>query len=231
MLRSTHTTPAKDQPDREVKEVKNGYFDNHFAMMREFHLADFLTLANGMCGSSSIFSTMYYLMTRDISYIWLAMYLVPIGTFFDFMDGRVARWRKRTSLLGQELDSLADLISFGVAPAVLGFALGLNSFLDLPVLVYFISCGLARLARYNATVASLPKDSAGKVTYFEGTPIPTTLLIVAYFSYLVSQGAIESRLPYGVCQFGERDAFHPLVLIYAISGSLMISKSLKIPKP
>ncbi|KAK9766751.1 CDP-diacylglycerol-serine O-phosphatidyltransferase [Basidiobolus ranarum] len=227
MLRSKHT---KNQSSSDLKE-KSGYFDNHFAMMREFHLADFLTLANGVCGSSSIFSTMYYLMTQDISYIWFAMYLVPVGTFFDFMDGRVARWRKKTSLLGQELDSLADLISFGIAPAVLGFALGLNSFLDIPVLVYFISCGLARLARYNATVVSLPKDSAGKVQYFEGTPIPTTLFIVAYFSYLVSQGAIESSLPYGVYQVGKRDAFHPLVLIYAISGSLMISKSLKIPKP
>ncbi|KAK9760884.1 CDP-diacylglycerol-serine O-phosphatidyltransferase [Basidiobolus ranarum] len=212
-------------------ELNDGYFDNHFAMMREFHLADFLTLANGACGSTSIFSTMYYLMTKDISYIWISMYLVPIGTFFDFMDGRVARWRKMTSLLGQELDSLADLISFGIAPAVLGFALGLNAILDLAVLVYFICCGLARLARYNATVASLPQGSDGKVKYFEGTPIPTTLLIVAYLSYLVSQGTIESRLPYGVYQLGEREVFHPLVLMYALSGSLMISKSLRIPKP
>ncbi|KAK9727854.1 CDP-diacylglycerol-serine O-phosphatidyltransferase [Basidiobolus ranarum] len=206
------------------------YLNNHFNLVREFHLADFLTLSNGVCGTGSIFASMSYLADRDISFLWVALLLIPLGTFFDVMDGRVARWRKKSSLLGQELDSLADLISFGVAPAVLGFTLGLRSMPDILVLLYFVSCGIARLARYNATVASLPKDETGKVKYFEGTPIPTSLVITGYLGYLIYLGDFETSLPGGVVGIGKFLVLHPLVLSYALSGTLMISQSVKIPK-
>ncbi|KAG5456250.1 MAG: hypothetical protein BJ554DRAFT_4058, partial [Olpidium bornovanus] len=84
------------------------------------------------------------------------------ATFLDWLDGRIARWRNKSSLLGQELDSLADLISFGVAPVVLAFATGLHSPADMFVLSFFVCCGISRLARYNATVANLPRDAAGR---------------------------------------------------------------------
>ncbi|CAG8474985.1 8392_t:CDS:2, partial [Ambispora leptoticha] len=193
----------------------------HFSLVRNFHLADFITLGNGACGSLSIFSNMQYLITHDETWLWWSMYFLPIGTLFDVLDGRVARWRKNASLLGQELDSLADLISFGVAPAVCAFAVGMRTFVDTIVLAIFISCGIARLARYNATVASIPKDASGKINYFEGTPIPTSLFLVATIAYLTKIGKINEKLPGGTMELFHGLNFHPFVLIYALSGTAM----------
>lgn len=128
-------------------------------------------------------------------------------------------------------------LSFGMAPAVLAFAYGLRTPFDTIVLTYFIACGIARLARYNATVALLPKDASGKVAYFEGTPIPTTLSLVAIIAYFVYQGKLGETLPWGKMSVaawawvGEGLEVHPLVVLFAISGTLMISKTLRIPKP
>lgn len=82
----------------------------HFSMVRNFQLADLITLLNGVCGAMSIFSNMRYLAYNDPTDLYTAMGFMPFGLFFDFMDGRVARWRNRSSLLGQELDSLADVV-------------------------------------------------------------------------------------------------------------------------
>jgi CDP-diacylglycerol--serine O-phosphatidyltransferase len=132
-------------------------------------------------------------------------------------------------MLGQELDSLADLVSFGVAPAVLAFGLGMRGGWDAVGLVYFVACGISRLARYNATASSL-SDETGKVAYFEGTPIPTSLAIVALLGALAAYDRIGLALPGGQFELGPF-VLHPLVLIYVVSGSAMISKTLRIPKP
>jgi CDP-diacylglycerol--serine O-phosphatidyltransferase len=82
-------------------------------MVRALHLADLITELNGFCGAMSIFSSLRYCLgddPRDLTQLYLAMLFVPFGLFFDFMDGKVARWRKKSSLMGQELDSLADLV-------------------------------------------------------------------------------------------------------------------------
>ena len=63
--------------------------------------------------------------------------------------------KKRQSVLGADLDSLADVISFGVAPAVLGFTLGLRGGWDMVILTYFVVCGVSRLARFNVTSSAL----------------------------------------------------------------------------
>jgi CDP-diacylglycerol--serine O-phosphatidyltransferase len=62
----------------------------------------------------SVFSSLRYCLgdPTDYTNIWLALAFTPFGLFFDFMDGKVARWRKKASLMGQELDSLADLVCF-----------------------------------------------------------------------------------------------------------------------
>jgi CDP-diacylglycerol--serine O-phosphatidyltransferase len=146
----------------------------------------------------------------------------------DYLDGRVARWRRKSSPLGAHLDSLADVISFGVAPSVLAFAVGLRGGWDILVLLYFVSCGVSRLARFNATCAQLA-DEDGKVKYFEGTPIPTSLAVVAVLAVLTQQGRILDALPWGALQLGPW-LLHPIVLIFAVSGSAMISKTLRIPK-
>jgi phosphatidylserine synthase len=79
-------------------------------LCRNFRLADLVTIMNGVCGSFSIFSSARYLLTNDPDYLWSALAFPLAGLMFDFLDGKVARWRKSSSMLGQELDSLADLV-------------------------------------------------------------------------------------------------------------------------
>ncbi|KIO06473.1 hypothetical protein M404DRAFT_484188 [Pisolithus tinctorius Marx 270] len=203
---------------------------------RNFRLADLVTIMNGVCGSLSIFSSAKYLVTDDDDYLRWALALPLAGLMFDFFDGKVARWRKSSSLLGQELDSLADLISFGVAPAVLAFAVGLRTYLDTVCLTGFICCGLARLARFNATVALVPKDTTGKARYFEGLPIPSSLGLVAMLSYWVRQGWIEGKdgIPGGLVTLwgasGGRGEIHPVSIIFGLWAAAMVSKTLRVPK-
>lgn len=196
-------------------------------MIRSFVLADFLTLGNGLCGSGSVLAAMQYLITAADRWLVVAIVLLPIALLFDFADGRVARWRRNASLLGADLDSLADIISFGMAPAALGFAMGLRGALDVAILLYFVVCGISRLARFNATSEALADDS-GKVKYFEGTPIPTSVALVAFLAVLYSQGRIGANLWLGAWNFGGA-ALHPVAILYLLSGSAMIS-TVRVPK-
>ncbi len=201
----------------------------HFSMIRDFQLADFLTLGNGFSGMGSILAAMKYLVSADPTYLELSFGLLPIALVCDFLDGRVARMRNKVSMLGQELDSLADLVSFGVAPSVMAFTLGMRGGWDAAILIFFVGCGISRLARYNATAASL-SDDAGKVKYFEGTPIPTSLALVTVLGVLTALGKIGESLPGGAIDLGPW-VLHPLALMYFVSGNMMISKTLRIPKP
>jgi CDP-diacylglycerol---serine O-phosphatidyltransferase len=198
-----------------------------FAMIREFQLADWFTLGNAVCGTGALFSIMTYLESSDIQHVYFACALVFAALIFDVLDGRIARWRQKASLLGQELDSLADVISFGVAPAIIGYGCGMQGFYDRIVLVYFVTCGVSRLARYNVTAAAL-SEGTGKVKHFEGTPIPTSILLVVVLALGAWFGAVRQDLWFG--QFTLLGfSFHPLVLMFAVSGSLMISR-FRIPK-
>lgn len=201
----------------------------------------------GFCGVMSIFSSLRHCLLETTSpnmssaplasppspsSLYLALGFLPLGLFFDFLDGRVARWRNKSSLMGQELDSLADLISFGAAPAAAAFALGLRSGLDSVALAFFVLCGLARLARFNVTVQSLPKDASGKSTYFEGTPIPTTVGLDALMAWWVSRGWVgEGAIPGGVFFAGSPFEFHAAVGLFVVHGFLMTSRRIRIPKP
>ncbi|MGV8943068.1 CDP-alcohol phosphatidyltransferase family protein [Thermomonas sp.] len=198
-------------------------------MLREFHLADWFTLANAFCGTGAIFASMRFLQEGIVQDLIIGMALIPLAFVFDALDGRIARWRKVASTLGRELDSLSDVISFGVAPAALGYACGLQGGWDWMVLSYFVGCGVSRLARYNVTAEQLSGDE-GKVRYFEGTPIPTSVVIVGLLFAAAYTGNIGADLWLGMVKLGPWQ-LHPLVLVYALSGSLMISKTLHIPKP
>ena len=201
----------------------------HFSMLRDFHLADWFTLANAFCGTGAVFAAMRFLQDGNVRDLLVGMALIPLAFVFDALDGRIARWRKVSSTLGRELDSLADVISFGVAPAALAYACGLQGGWDWLVLSYFVGCGVSRLARYNVTAETLA-DGGDKVKYFEGTPIPTSVAIVGLLAWLAWSDRISDALPFGVLQLGPWQ-LHPLVLVFALSGSLMISKTLRIPKP
>jgi len=149
----------------------------HFSMIRGFHLADLFTLANAGCGVCSLFASMSFVAAGQMAAFFGAVALAPLALVFDALDGRVARWRQRHSAMGRELDSMSDVISFGVAPAGLAFAAGMRGGWDWLCLMLFVACGVSRLARYNVTADEL---SAGhdKVAYFEGAPIPTSVLLV-----------------------------------------------------
>lgn len=200
----------------------------HFSMIRDFHLADLFTLANAACGVASVLLAMRYLLTRDVSDFWWAAAMAPAALVFDVLDGRIARWRQQSSVLGRELDSLADVISFGVGPATLAFAAGLQGGWDALALVYFVCCGVSRLARYNVTAETL---SAGgdKVAYFEGTPIPTSVALTGVLALAMWLGAVDEAVWGGAWQLGPW-VLHPLVLLFVLSGTLMASKTLRIPK-
>ncbi|MDB6115080.1 MAG: CDP-diacylglycerol--serine O-phosphatidyltransferase [Lacunisphaera sp.] len=198
-----------------------------FSLIRSFVLADLLTLGNGFCGAGAVLALMQYLITGAGNWLVTAMGLLPVALVFDFADGRVARWRHRSSALGADLDSLADVISFGLAPAALGFAVGLRGGLDVAVLLYFVACGISRLARFNATADALA-DESGKVKYFEGTPIPSSVLIVGLMAGLHWQGRLGSEVWLGQWTIAGL-VLHPLTLIYLVSGSAMIS-TMRVPK-
>src|SRR5258708_19364683 len=143
----------------------------HFSMLRDFTVADFLTLGNAACGVGAMFAAISYVETGQLWHFSVAAALGPLAFVFDALDGHVARWRREHSSMGRELDSLADVISFGVAPAVTAYAAGLRGGWDRAILVVFVACGVSRLARSNVTAESL---SAGpvKVRDFHGAPIP-----------------------------------------------------------
>jgi CDP-diacylglycerol--serine O-phosphatidyltransferase len=200
----------------------------HFSMIRGFHLADFFTLGNAACGVAAVFLAMLYMATQSAHHFLIAAALAPAAFIFDVLDGRIARWRRQHSALGRELDSLADVISFGLAPAALGFAAGLRGGWDWVALIYFVCCGVSRLARYNVTAESL-SGVEGKVAYFEGTPIPTSVLLTGVLALAAWQGRLGEDIFWGVWTLGPWN-LHPLALLFFLSGTLMISKTFRIPK-
>jgi CDP-diacylglycerol--serine O-phosphatidyltransferase len=198
-----------------------------FSMIRSFVLADILTLLNGACGTGSVFALMQYLVSAEHRFLVAAFVLMPLALAFDVADGRVARWRHESSALGADLDSLADIISFGVAPAALGFAVGLRGSVDVAILLYFVACGISRLARFNVTASAL-SDGSGKVKYFEGTPIPTSVLLVGFLAILNARDLLGEHIWLGTLELAGL-TLHPLALVYVASGSAMIS-TVRIPK-
>jgi CDP-diacylglycerol--serine O-phosphatidyltransferase len=207
--------------------MKNHKPNKPFSMIREFHLADGFTLANAICGTGALFSMLTYLQTTDVRHVYFACGMVFAALVFDVLDGRIARWRQKASGMGRELDSLADVISFGVAPAVIGYGCGMQGLYDRIILTYFVACGVSRLARYNITAEAMSEET-GKVKYFEGTPIPTSLVLVLLIFWAATQGALHDSLWFGKVVFAGF-TLHPIVLFFAVSGSLMVSR-IRFPK-
>lgn len=197
-------------------------------LARELHLADWFTLANAACGTGAVFSAISFVSTGAVHHVVRAAALILAALVFDILDGRIARWRRSPSVLGRELDSLADVISFGVAPAVLAYVCGMQGTGDRIVLGFFVACGVSRLARYNVTADAL-RGGSDRVPYFEGTPIPTSVVLVVLVAIAATRGAVGAELWLGAVSLGGH-VLHPLVLLFAASGTLMISR-LRIPKP
>jgi CDP-diacylglycerol--serine O-phosphatidyltransferase len=113
---------------------------------------------------------------------------------------------------------------------VLGFTLGLRGGWDMLILTFFVVCGVSRLARFNVTAAALADADTGKVKYFQGTPIPTSIVLVLVLGIAAFVGRIDDALWFGAYRVGPA-TLHPLALLYGLSGSAMISATLRIPKP
>jgi CDP-diacylglycerol---serine O-phosphatidyltransferase len=200
------------------------------SMIRSYTLADLFTLGNASCGTLTIFLCLGFIANDKVAELWAAFILPLIALVFDALDGYIARLDKhRQSLLGADLDSLADIVSFGVAPAVLGYTLGLRGFWDVLFLTYFVCCGISRLARFNVTSASLTNQTTGKVKHFEGTPIPTSVVLVIIMAIIYRMGLTGPNFIGGDWILLQR-VFHPFTLLFVVSGSLMIS-TIKVPKP
>jgi CDP-diacylglycerol--serine O-phosphatidyltransferase len=195
----------------------------HFSLIRSLHLADLFTIGNGLCGVLAIFAALKFVASGAAAHVYLATGLIGAALVLDVLDGRIARWRHTASAMGRELDSLADVISFGVAPATIGFAVGLDTPLDQLILIYFALCGLSRLARFNVSAAALA-DASGKVEYFEGTPIPTSIVPLGVLVWAFARGDLYPVEVLGI-------EFHLPAALFFLSGCLMISKTLRIPKP
>ena len=167
----------------------------HLSMLRSYTAADVFTIGSAACGTIAIFLCLDYLATDVRRFLWIAFILLPLALVLDVCDGYVARLNsKRQSILGADLDSLSDVISFGVAPAVLGFMLGLRGGWDMFCLT------------------------------------PTSILIVALLGVAFGLDRIEGSLWLGSMRIGPA-LLHPLALIFAASGSAMISGTLRVPKP
>jgi CDP-diacylglycerol--serine O-phosphatidyltransferase len=139
--------------------------------MRKIYIVpNIVTTGNMFCGFYSVIASIQ----GDLQ---TAAWAIVAATVFDALDGRIARLAKATSQFGVEYDSLSDLISFGMGPAVLVYQWALNPFgrLGWMIAFLFLACGALRLARFNVTTSSLPKG------FFQGLPIPMGAGILATF--------------------------------------------------
>ncbi len=199
-----------------------------FSMLRSFVLADFLTLGNAACGTVAIFMCLKGLDDQEPALLWTAFALLPVALVLDVLAGFVARWRHKASVLGADLDSLADIVSFGVAPTVLGYTLGMRGAWDVGCLVFFVVCGISRLARYNVTLEEMSGE-AGKVSYYEGMPIPSSLSLVIVLAVAFGMDRVGDRMWFGSLALLGAE-WHPLSLMFLLGGCAMVSAKLKIPK-
>lgn len=108
--------------------------------------------------------------------------------------------------------------------------MGMQTPLDQLILTAFVLCGLARLARFNVTTDSVPKDANGKAAYFEGLPIPTSLSIAALMAFWVSRGLVHQSIPFGTILSGTPLEMHPVLGLFVAHGCCMLSKTLHVPK-
>ena len=152
-----------------------------------FILPNLFTLSSVFCGFFAI-STVAVGERASQAQLYQAAIAIIFGLFFDMADGRVARLTKTQSSLGLQLDSLADLITFGVAPALMMYRWGLDKlvwqephvgqYVGLFVAFVFVACGALRLARFNVLALSEPADKKKPGKYFIGLPIPIAAAVL-----------------------------------------------------
>ena len=152
-----------------------------------FIIPNLFTLASLFCGFFAIVSVAHAQL--DMGHLYQAAIAIGFGFFFDLADGRVARLTKTQSSLGLQLDSLADLVTFGVAPALLMYRWGLDKLethhAGILVAFLFVAAGALRLARFNVLAlkeaAEKEKEPAGASKpgkYILGLPVPAAAAVL-----------------------------------------------------
>ena len=146
-------------------------------------LPSLFTMGNMWCGYASI----VYALKGEYE---TAAPFIGIAYLLDALDGRIARMTGTESEFGLQLDSLADVISFGIAPAVLAYAWGLSSLgrVGWAAGFMFVACGAMRLARFNVLSAG-----GGDKRYYVGIPIPAAAAVIAATVYIYPSGLSDYR--------------------------------------
>ncbi len=161
-------------PDEIRKPVESGDDEK----MRIYFLPNLMTAGNLACGFFALTWIFQYKPEEGFEKIHVAIRLILAAFVFDFLDGRMARLMKRQSQFGREFDSLADIVSFGVAPAFLVYRIVLFQFerTGWAIAAVYLVCGGIRLARFN--VLSSRPTAAAHGREFIGFPIPSAAAVV-----------------------------------------------------
>lgn len=158
-------------------------------------LPNLFTAGNLACGFFALtWMFKYDALSQDFEPIRKAIWLILAAFAFDFFDGRVARVTKKESPFGREFDSLADIVSFGVAPAFLVYRIVLEEFVKTGWMVaaIYLVCGGIRLARFNLLAQMADKKSHGE---FVGFPIPSAAgMVVSVTMFIMSLREHERSL-------------------------------------
>lgn len=167
-----NASPESASRRREIRQRFEAYRQSRRAARSErppprVAVPSFFTLLNLFCGFLALTQVW------EGSFV-MACWLIVLAGFFDLLDGMMARLANAVSPFGVELDSLSDVVSFGLAPAFLVYVYSLNDFGPLGLIVAALPalCGAVRLARYNMSFDGEKKD------YFEGLPIPVQAVTV-----------------------------------------------------
>ncbi|KAF1851053.1 uncharacterized protein K460DRAFT_26961 [Cucurbitaria berberidis CBS 394.84] len=186
-----------------------------FDLVRNLWVTDYVTLCNGTSLQRSFIT---------------AHVFIYLGYEFDRWDGVVAKWRNECSEMGKQLDSLSDLIKFGVAPTIMLYSIGFRTPVDQVVLIFYVVCGVSRLARFNITADLIPKDAHGKALYYEGIIIPyaalgvsTAVAVCAWMDWTSEYVLFQAFFRATWCEF------HPAIVPVIAVGTSMVSKRLKPP--
>jgi CDP-diacylglycerol---serine O-phosphatidyltransferase len=159
--------------------------------------------------SANLFSGFFSIIASFQGNFEIAAWAILVGAVFDLLDGRIARLARATSEFGVQYDSMADLVTFGLAPGLLLYSWGLHGFGQLGWIAafLFVICAALRLARFNVMASRLPKG------YFQGLPSPAAACIVATF--LIFSHAVDLT--------GVRFAEYSTIILSVGLGLLMVS--------
>lgn len=176
-----------------------------------FVLPNLFTVTSIFCGFYAI--TLCTGETTPVQFYQAALAIL-FAMFFDGADGRVARLTKTQSDFGMQLDSLADVVSFGAAPAILVYkwALAPLGFVGLFVAFAFAACGALRLARFNVLAMRNPHGGGGN--FFVGLPIPLAAGVLV--SLIITHHAVYGAPP-------SESALAPIAVTVAVLALLMVS--------